>query len=283
MAKRDALSDLVPCELAPDHVAVTDLGLAASIWPLKGRGWLRPDGVPPMDPDKPPSQWPVLVDLTDPRITSGPWSAGWPMLPEDDRASFHAFVGIVRGALVALASDLVAAGVPVDPGSALDICALAQLSICWIDFTRPIAELVADLNLGAPFAITRDGRGVDNVRDGIGVRVETAANRIRQWWRAQQDDDRSAALRSDAVEGGRRAARTNTDRQGRRRDALRQVLGEYPNVAEMSDRSAAANLYRTYGKKGSAGGRLAELLGTKRPADTTLAKDLASIRRRAAT
>lgn len=273
---RDAVRDLVPDVMAPDQWGATDLGQAAGIWPATGSAWVRSEARPLLGSDH--SRWPVLVDSTDPRITSGPWSAGWPTLAEDTRAQLRSLIEPVRDALVALADDLAQAGVPVDPGSALDICALAQLTICNFDLTRPAAELVAEMNLSAPFAIPRDGRGIKNLRDGTGVRVQTAANRIRQWWRAQQDDDRSAALRADAAEGGRRAARTNTDRQKRRRDALRQVLDEYPNIGEMSDRSAAANLCRTYDKKGTAGGRLAELLGTKRPADTTLAKDLTAIR-----
>jgi hypothetical protein len=280
-AHADALRALVPYAFAPDQVAVTDLGMASSIWPATGIAWLRPEGVPARGPVKPPSDWPVLVDQNDSRLTSGPWAAGWPGLPEDERAKLHAYVGEVRAALVALANDLADAGAPVDPGSPLDICVLAQLSICWTDFTRPVAELAANMNHGAPFAVTRDGRGFGNFRDGTGVRLAAASDRIRQWWRAQQEDDRSAVLRADSAQGGRRTARTNADRQQRRREALRQVLSEYRNVAEMSDRSAASYLYRTYGRPNTAGARLAELLGGKRPADTTLAKDLATIRRSA--
>ena len=102
----DALRALVPHGFAPDQVAVTDLGMAASIWPATGLAWLRPEGVPAAGPVKPLSDWPVLVDKKNPHLTSGPWAAGWPGLPEDERAKLHAYVGEVRAALVALANDL---------------------------------------------------------------------------------------------------------------------------------------------------------------------------------
>ena len=92
-AHADALRALVPYAFAPDQVAVTDLGMASSIWPATGIAWLRPEGVPARGPVKPPSDWPVLVDQNDSRLTSGPWAAGWPGLPEDERAKLHAYVG----------------------------------------------------------------------------------------------------------------------------------------------------------------------------------------------
>jgi hypothetical protein len=105
-AHADALRALVPHGFARDQVAMTDLGMAASIWPATGLAWLRPEGVPAAGPVKPLSDWPVLVDKKNSHLTSRPWAAGWPGLPEDERAKLHAYVGEVRAALVALANDL---------------------------------------------------------------------------------------------------------------------------------------------------------------------------------
>ena len=148
-----ALRDFVPLKCAPDQVAATDLGFAAGSWPGTC-GWWRPPGVPAWDPDGPPLKWRIYVDRTNPALTSGDWSAGWPEeLSAEIRNQRHEYVGWLRERLVVLAKALSDAGAPVDPGSALDICALAQLTLCPPDLTRSPNELVAGLNLFAPFAI----------------------------------------------------------------------------------------------------------------------------------
>ena len=126
--------------------------------------------------------------------------------------------------------------------------------------------------------IGNKGRDLQNFRDGTGIRVEQVAARLRKEFRAQRPDDRSDILRADAAEGGRRAAATKAAPRDRRRDALRIVLDAYPAVAGMSNRSAAGTLHRSWGDPGTAGGRMAEILGENAPSRSTLAKDIAALR-----
>lgn len=266
------IQEMAVPEFAPDQLAITDLALAVGSWPDK-TGWLRPDDVPPLHPDDPVSSWPLYVDNADPRCTAGPWCLGWPTLPEQNRSELHAFVGALRSVVVDEADALRAAGVPVDPSSALDLSALVQLAL--LDVHGTPDEVANVLNLVPPYALSGDGRDLRRVRDGTSEQVERAANRVRRWWRSQQHDDRSEALRD---RGGRPSGSltvgVGTDLVY---EHLQTVLARFDNVN-------GVKLCREWKRnvKGSAGVMLRNLMGKQvgeaPPALRTLQRALKDLR-----
>ena len=170
------------------------------------------------------------MDNEDPRLSAGPWSAGWPGLPERTREELHAFMGQLQAVVRAEAQTLEAAGVPVDPGSPLDLSLLVQLALLDVHGTP---EEVADvLNLVPPYSLSGDGRDLMTLRDGTSEGVERAANTVRRWWRSQHDDDRSAALRD---RGGRQTgSRTSRGDSDSLREHLPAVMAPSPPSARPS-------------------------------------------------
>ncbi len=248
---KEDLQDRVRVELAPDQFAVTDLALAVASWPERA-GWLRPEGVPVLAQDDPPPAFPVYQDTADPRISAGPWSAGWPALPEGTRRELHDFVGALRSVIVGQAQELEEAGVPVDPGSPCDLSFLVQLAL--LDLRGTPEEIVDALNLSPPYSLSSDGRGVRNVRDGTNEQVERAASAVRRWWRSQQEDDRSHTLRD---RGGRpEGSRTRGSDTGLLYEYVPVLLEDFPGAS-------ASALIRQWQRntKGSAGVRLRDLMG----------------------
>jgi hypothetical protein len=270
-----AFRDLVPLEFAPDQFGVTDLALAVGSWPGSS-GWLRLEGVPAVQPGDPLPIFPVYVYATDSRVTAGPWSAGWPELPENQRAERHRYVGTLREIIAAMADELVAAGVPVDPRATLDLAILTQLLLLDIDLAGPPGAIVERLNLLPPYAIKGDGRGVTNVRDGISRPTENASATVRIWWRSQQSDDRSETLRD---RGGRPTGSTTTgsDTAG--------LKAHLPAVlARHSDANAGRMRREWQGNvAGSAGRMLRERMrkrvGEPAPAATTLQRLVAEAKK----
>lgn len=247
------LRDRVPTELAPDQIAVTDLALAVGSWPERS-GWLRPEGVPPLDPGDPPPSFPIYQDRTDPRLTAGPWSAGWPELPETNRQELQEFVGELHSLVTDEAQRLVEAGVPVDPASPLDLSVLVQVAL--LDVRGSPEQVIAALNLSPPYALSGDGRDLKEVRDGTTADVERAASAVRRWWRSQQDGDRSTELKNQGGRpSGSRTAGADTSL----------VYEHLPAVLAESPRVTAQGLIRDWKRnvKGSAGVRLRDLMGRR--------------------
>jgi hypothetical protein len=266
------IRDRVPEELAPDQFTVTDLGLAVGTWP-ELTGWLRPEGVPALLPGDPLPNFPVYVDNADPRLTAGPWCAGWPGLPAKNREELHDFVGALRSLVVAEARALGEAGVPVDPGSPLDLSLLIQLAL--LDRGGTPEDVVSELNLLPPYALSGDGRDLRNVRDGTNEQVERAAVTVRRWWRSQHEDDQTEVLR---VRGGRPGgSRTAGSDTSLLYEHLPAVLARCPHVN-------AKKLIRQWQQNvaGSAGVALRELMGKRvgdrPPAERTLQRALKNIR-----
>jgi hypothetical protein len=267
-----AIRDMAGPELAPDQLAITDLALAVGSWPHR-TGWLRPDAVPALHPEDPTSVWPLYVDNADPRCTGGPWCLGWPTLPEQNRLELHTFVGVLRRVVVTEAGALKASGVPVDPGSPLDLSALVQLAL--LDVQGTPDEVASVLNLVPPYALSGDGRDLRNVRDGTSEQVERAASTVRRWWRSQQEDNQREALKD---RGGRPSgSRTVGTGTGLVYEHLPSVLARFGNVN-------GAKLCRDWRRnvKGSAGVMLRDLMGERAgdapPALRTLQRALKDLR-----
>lgn len=246
-ANNAALACLVLTDIAPNQLAVTDLALAAASWPGSALWW-RPTG---------------------PEV--GPWTSGWPGLPEDQRASLMGYAGRVRAALVDLAEKLKEAAAPIDPAAATDLVVLAQLALLAIPWERTPAEIVATLNVPAPFAVQRDGRAIANMRRGLSAETGGVAVRLQHLRAANVDPE--TAKRVDRR--GRSAV--PTPQTAALLSALAEVIPRYPTYgAKRLIRDWRANA------EGSPGRQLREILGeplgAEPPGQRTLEREIAHIR-----
>jgi hypothetical protein len=198
---------------------------------------------------------------------------GWPLSPAE-RAAAGRSAADFRAVVTFTASDLVQAGVPLDPGWDGDRVIIAELlllpraaghAIPWSDAP---AVLAARLQPPGISAVYRDGRTTTS-RDGRSERAAINIDRIRRDYRARQG---ARALPMPYAGGQPRKA----PRQQARRDALRTVRARFPDAS-------VALILQTYDYSAQTpGGYLRTLLAERpgapqpKPSPSTLHADLSA-------
>ena len=180
-------------------------------------------------------------------------------------------------ALMVLAQALADAGVPLEPTDRAVLLVLSQLAFLDVDLTRPLKEILANLNIWPPGAVNREEARLGH--------VAIEASRHGQNARFQSDLTASAralterlgppAIRPPYAGGHRRRRPLHEHAVERRRAALAEVLRQFPDAN-------AGGLRRTWDSgPATAGGLLRVKLGLQPhdppPAETTLRNDLREI------
>ena len=216
-------------------------------------------------------------------VAVGPDGAEWP----DPFADAPAWLRVTAerigpdfvGALRALAVRIAEAGARLDPADLGGWLVLAQLALLPIDLSREPAEIVDDLNTWPPGWIDRDA--------AILGHVATHTSRHGRTARFEADLAASAEVLAQRLgppaigapyAGGRPRRQPSVERRREaRRDALRDVLLNYPKVS-------AGRLVATWAAgPATPGGQLRARLGLQPhdppPSQSTLRADLRELRR----
>ncbi len=239
---------------------ISELALSAAMLPEAGTDYIFPDG------SVLPSLMSSFLLVADPHVG----------------AALYNHIGAVRVALLGIVEKLYDAKVPVDPQgrSPVDFLVVAQLALFDVDWEMAPDVIAARLNVGMTFTLDPQGSALKRWRPGASDDLERTAGRIRRSVQEMSNPSVVAALRPKASHGGHRAARANQSRQRQRRDAVRQAIETFPKVAALSNRSAAQRIRTTWGRPGTVGGAVADMIDANCPSLATMQADIAVLRKK---
>lgn len=186
-----------------------------------------------------------------------PW-----MLTTSERSVIERVESDFKGVVQLTVSELLGAGVGLAPDWPGDKAIVGELLLLDIPWDLPARRLAADLQPPPIAAIRIDASGT-SVRHGIWERAESNITSLR---RSYEQHLHGPPPRAPYAGGGKRAA---GDPTRRRREALRQVLDQWPDAT-------ASRIWTTFGdhtlqRGGQArtpGGYLRQLLEDARPGET---------------